>query len=285
SSSEDYFVQWKEMLNENNADFSLNNWLKKIEIGNKQGYINKRDIDRIINILSYRNAEAKFRVLIIWLPETFYHDIATRLLKTLEEPSEGTIFILISENMSNLAATILSRTQIFKIPRLEKQNIVDFLQKRYEFPLENCEEIAEQANGNLVTANTLAQKSDEFVENYKNFVEWMRNSYKFSLKDIVSFSEEMQKSGREQVKNFLNFCLNEFQNCLLLNNGNDNLVKISQEERQFLKNFAPFININNIEKISSEVEKAIYHIERNGNIQIIMFDLGLIISKAIKNDK
>jgi DNA polymerase III, gamma/tau subunits len=38
-----------------------------------------------------------------------------RLLKTLEEPSPGTVIVLLSENMENLAATILSRCVIFKL--------------------------------------------------------------------------------------------------------------------------------------------------------------------------
>ncbi len=42
-----------------------------------------------------------------------------RLLKTLEEPAPGTILILLSENMENLAGTILSRCVIFKLNPFE----------------------------------------------------------------------------------------------------------------------------------------------------------------------
>lgn len=51
-----------------------------------------------------------------------------RLLKTLEEPSPGTVMILLSENMENLAQTILSRCVIYRLnpfETLEYMNVLD----------------------------------------------------------------------------------------------------------------------------------------------------------------
>ncbi|QHI73991.1 hypothetical protein Ami3637_11995 [Aminipila terrae] len=42
-----------------------------------------------------------------------------RLLKTLEEPPEGTIIILLSENVENLVSTILSRCVVFRVNPFE----------------------------------------------------------------------------------------------------------------------------------------------------------------------
>ena len=42
-----------------------------------------------------------------------------RLLKTLEEPAPGTVMILLSENMENLAQTILSRCVIYRLNPFE----------------------------------------------------------------------------------------------------------------------------------------------------------------------
>jgi DNA polymerase-3 subunit delta' len=286
SSSENYIKQWEEMILQNDAAFSLNQWLKKLGIGNKQGFINKRDIDRILKIMSYKNYEAKYRVLILWLPETFYHDSATRLLKVLEEPSEGTVFIMVSENISTLAATILSRAQRFNIPALKDEDIINFLSKNFpDFPAENCADIAEQANGNLVLAKIIASNADDYIENHSLFITWMRHCFKFNLAELSPFCDKISKMGRENAKDFLFHCLNEFNNCLLLNNKNYDFVKISVEERNFLKNFAIFITEENLPVIFKETERAIYHIERNVQIPLVMLDLSFIISKALKVKK
>lgn len=48
-----------------------------------------------------------------------------RLLKTLEEPPEGTILILLSENIENLVQTILSRCVVFRVNPFEtEENII-----------------------------------------------------------------------------------------------------------------------------------------------------------------
>jgi DNA polymerase-3 subunit delta' len=286
SSSENYIKQWEEMILQNDATFSLNQWLKKLGIGNKQGFINKRDIDRILKIMSYKNYEAKYRVLILWLPETFYHDSATRLLKVLEEPSEGTVFIMVSENISTLATTILSRAQRFNIPALKNEDIIKFLSKNFsDFPQEHCEDIAEQANGNLVLAKIIASNADDYIENHNLFVTWMRHCYKFNLAELSPFCDKISKMGRENAKNFLNQCLNEFNHCLLLNNNNNDYVKISVEERNFLNNFAAYVTEDNLPVIYKEIEKATYHIERNVQISLVMLDLSLIFSKALRENK
>jgi DNA polymerase-3 subunit delta' len=52
--------------------------------------------------------------------EKLYPSAAPKLLKTLEEPENKTLFILLAENSDNILPTILSRTQLVKIPVLNK---------------------------------------------------------------------------------------------------------------------------------------------------------------------
>lgn len=58
-----------------------------------------------------------------------------RLLKTLEEPPEGTVLILLSENMENLTQTILSRCVKFRLNY--------FGQESYEGMMETAEKTAD----------------------------------------------------------------------------------------------------------------------------------------------
>ena len=51
-----------------------------------------------------------------------------RLLKTLEEPTPGTVMILLSENMENLAQTILSRCVIYRLNPFETMEYKNVLE-------------------------------------------------------------------------------------------------------------------------------------------------------------
>jgi DNA polymerase-3 subunit delta' len=48
-----------------------------------------------------------------------------------------------------------------------------------------------------------------------------------------------------------------------------------------LENFAPYVNETNILEISEELQKAIYHIERNGNSKIILTDLSIKLTRLL----
>jgi DNA polymerase-3 subunit delta' len=248
SDSSDYMDDWRKIIFENNAEFSLNQWYNQIGLENGQGYINKRDVDNIIKALTYKNFEAKTKIIILWMVEKFYHDISTRLLKILEEPSQGTVFLLISENANQIPATILSRTQLIRVPKMK----------------------------------TIIEKTEDDDLNHTNFVDWMRICFNVDTVQMDGFSKKMKDLGRERLKLFLNHALEKVRWTVMMNYQNTDQVQVSEEERAFLTKFSPFIHSNNLVKFISEIEKAIYHIERNANGHLVMFDLSIKLSGLLK---
>lgn len=67
-------------------------------------------------------------IVILQDADTMTLKAQNRLLKTLEEPAPGTVIILLSENMENLAQTILSRCVIFKLNSFETPEYRDVLE-------------------------------------------------------------------------------------------------------------------------------------------------------------
>jgi len=248
SDSSDYMDDWRKMVIEHNAEFTLNQWYDAIGLGNSQGYINKRDIDNVIKTLTYKNFEAPTRIIILWMVEKFYSDNSTRLLKVLEEPAEGTVFLLISENTNQIPATILSRTQLIRVPKINQA--------------------------------VVRTEDDNF--NHENFVEWMRMCLKVDTAQLNEFSKKMKDLGRERLKLFLNHALNKIQLTVMINYHNADTAQISPEEQAFLTKFSPYINSANLIKFVTEIEKAVYHVERNANGHLLMFDLSIKLSGLLK---
>lgn len=67
-------------------------------------------------------------IVILQDADTMTPKAQNRLLKTLEEPAPGTVMILLSENMENLAQTILSRCVIFRLNPFETPGYKDVLE-------------------------------------------------------------------------------------------------------------------------------------------------------------
>jgi DNA polymerase-3 subunit delta' len=282
SDSSDYMGDWRKMIREHHAEFSVNQWYDTIGIGDKQGYINKRDVDNIIKALTYKNFEAQTKIIILWMVEKFYHDISTRLLKVLEEPSEDTVFLLISENANQIPATILSRTQLIRVPKLDNFTIQNYLQQTYEISAEEAAQIAVQAKGNLLEAETIIAQTDDDNLNHSNFADWMRICFNVDTVRMDEFSKKMKDLGRERLKLFLHHALDKVRWTVMMNYQNSDQVLVSLEERAFLTKFSPFIHSNNLVKFITEIEKATYHIERNANGHLVMFDLSIKLSGLLK---
>jgi DNA polymerase-3 subunit delta' len=239
-------------------------------------------VDNVIKILTYKNFEAQTKIIILWMVEKFYHDISTRLLKVLEEPSEGTVFLLISENSNQIPATILSRTQLIRVPKIDDSTVQHFLQNTYEISAEEAAQIARQAKGNLLEAETIVARTDDDNFNHTNFVDWMRICFAVDTAQMDGFSRKMKDLGRERLKLFLHHCLDKVRWTVMMNYQNADQVLVSPEERAFLTKFSPYIHSNNLIKFTTEIEKAIYHIERNANGHLLMLDLSIKLSGLLK---
>ena len=293
--SKDFIVPWREFLQQNNYYVSLPDWYEKIGIEKKQGMINADEADGINRSLAYKAYEAEYKVMIIWMVEKMNITSANKLLKNLEEPSAKTLFILISENQEQIIATILSRAQLIKFPRLQDGDIEQALEQQYEMEAASASKIARMADGNYTVALMLAGKTgsgsislEAERERFVVFREWMRRCFTIAgnLKDYDKLQETLPlligDGSREKQKEMLAYCLHMFRICLQYNVGNQHLVKLDGEELDFVKNFSPFIHPRNIEKFDEEFNRAIFHIERNANAMIVLTDLSHLIARILK---
>jgi DNA polymerase-3 subunit delta' len=280
--SSDFISQWRELLLENNLMVSLEDWVEKISVENKQVIINADDCSEINRTLNYKSYESEYKVMIIWMAEKIFYSAAPKILKILEEPPGKTLFMLIAENQDLILPTILSRTQLVKIIKFEDWQIREMLVNKCDIPGEQAARISNLAEGNFVLALKLLNEAEDENYNYETFRDWMRLCYKHSIIEILSLTGVFSKLGREKQKNFLNYCLRMTRLCFHAGLGNNSLVKLDGEAALFSKNFSKFINQANVAGFADEFQKAVYHIERNANPSILFLDLSFTCINLLK---
>ncbi len=266
---------------------SLYNWYQHIGIEKKQGQIGVDEAEDIVKKLSLKSYEGGFKVMIIWMAEKLNTSAANKLLKIIEEPPEDTILILIAEDEEQIIKTILSRCQILRFKSLSEGEIRKALIRNEKVDEKLAAKIAHRANGNYNKAIHLLHNdaNDLAFENW--FIFWVRTAFKAKgdaevIKDLVSWSDEIARSGRETQKRFLQYCLQFFRQAMLLNYKVDELVYYEPQTQNFdIRKFAPFVHSTNIVKISGALDEAIYHIERNGNAKIILLDLSIKLTRFL----
>lgn len=281
-----YLEEWRQLL-EQQPYGNLFDWYKLLEVDNKQGQIGVEEALQIVKSLTLKSYEGGYKVMLIWMAEKMNTACANKLLKLIEEPPEKTIFILIAEDEEQIINTIKSRCQILHFPPLAEDAIVEGLVTKYHIETSVASKIAHQANGNYNKACDLIYQDSEDIQFEKWFILWVRSAFKAkgnksAIHDLISWSEEIAKTGRETQKKFLAFCLNYFRQALLLNYKANDLVYLEPKAESFkLENFAPFVHDSNILEISDELQDAIYHIERNGNSKIILTDLSIKLTRLL----
>ena len=106
--------------------------------------------------------------------------------------------------------------------------------------------------------------------------------YQAKILNLTRWVDLIDSWGRERQKGFLQYALKMIRESLIQNFGHKSIKKVRKSEALFIKNFAPYINQNNIIEIIEELESAHMHVERNGRAKIIFMDLTLKISILIR---
>ena len=200
--------------------------------------------------------------------------------KLLEEPPEKTLFLLIAENTEHILPTILSRTQIFKVPRISHTDLSAALMQLHGQELSHADLAAHMAEGNWLKAlEHISTNKDMSIHEF--FVECMRISYKKDVISMLNWANKMAAQTKEQQKTFLLYALHIFRQSLLYNYTGKKLVRVTEQERGFISNFSPFITGNNIKGLYDAFSDSHYHIQRNANQKLLFTDLVFNTMKMI----
>lgn len=283
--SNHFLTEWRTFVKEQPYG-NLFDWYQILEIENKQGLIGVDEAQDIVKSLSLKAYEGGYKVMIIWMADKMNTAAANKLLKLIEEPPSKTFFILIAEDEEQIIQTIRSRCQILHFPPLAENVITEALQAK-GLDANAALKIAHQANGNFNKAIDLVNRDSEDLVFEKWFVSWVRAAFKARgnkavIHDLLSWSEEVAKTGRETQKKFLLFCIDVFRQAMLVNYQAGELAFMDFSVEGFkLEKFAPFVHGNNILEITEELEDAIYHIERNGNSKIVLTDVSIKLTRLL----
>ena len=293
----DAFLEpWRTILLDKHY-FDLEDWHNAIGMETKQSMIYEKESGEILRKLSLKPYGNGYKVMIIWQPEKMNITTANKLLKLLEEPPEKTVFLLVSEHPEMLLATIRSRVQTIRVPRLETETITQALvDEGIEWT--KAYDIARIANGSYLAARKKADESEENQQELRDFIALFRDAYTVgvlkdpqkkyeSLKRLRQWSLDMSDSkvGRERQKHFLQYAQQQVRENYIRNVGEAELNYQMEAERDFSVKFAPFIHDGNVEAIMRQLDLAERQIEQNGNAKMIFFDLCLQMIVLIKKPK
>ncbi len=273
SKCDDDLKAWRQQLAEQ-PYFGLKQWTERLG-GSKAAVIPVTAAQAVMEKLSLKTYEARYKVMIIWLPEKMNESASNKLLKILEEPPAGTVFILVSEQTYGILPTILSRTQALRIPAIDDEAMAAELAARHHMEPDAARRTAHVAQGNMVKAIELATGGGTADEYLELFMRLMRTCYTRKVPDIIALSDDLARLSRDGLRNWLTYCLHMLRENFVAGLGESRISYMTDAEAAFSERFAAFVHIGNVEEMAREINLAIAQTEQNGNARIITTDLML----------
>ena len=166
------------------------------------------DQDETIKIEQIRNLQAKIlekpiisnkKVYIINNADTMTKEAQNCLLKTLEEPPEYVVIILIGANENIFLNTIRSRCTKISFEPLKEKELIKILKEKFNIYLEP-EYLIKVAQGSVKTALSIAQKKDL----YKSVQDVFENTDKYTLLDVLNKLQVLYKN-KENIQEILDY--------------------------------------------------------------------------------
>ena len=276
--SKELIAPWREAVLEN-PYFNSYQWLQHLGAENKQGNITAEECREVIKGLSLKSFEATYKVHIIWMPE-YLRNEGNILLKLLEEPPPGTVILLVAEHSEKILPTILSRTQLLKTDSISDEQIIEALTAHHQLEAQEAATIARLAEGNYNKALELIHhEQQDFLEIMRH---WLNYCVAGKVHELFQWIDSFSGQGRETIKNFLSYNLHLLRESFLLKFGHENLVRLNPSELAFAQKFNVFLEGENLDKITTEINKSIGYIERNANPKITLINLSLYLNKWLR---
>lgn len=280
--SDMYLEEFRNMVLKNNGYINYDDWIGYQCADKKQGMIREKDASNIVQMLSMKTYEAKNKVLIIWKPDKMNAAAANEVLKTLEEPTDNTAILMVSDAAESILPTIMSRSQVVRVPRIDEASIVQAVAAQNNIAgIEAA--VASASEGDYIRALQYTDASNTERQYAEMFVQWMRKLFKLNMVPLSAFVDSLHGMSRDEQQQFLRYSQEAVRACFLKTAAGIVLAhRIQFGDAKFNERFPCMISANNIERINAALDEAIMAIARNGYDKLVFMKLSFTLSSLLK---
>lgn len=197
------------------------------------------------------------------------------LLKTIEEPPEYAVILLLTGNIDGMLPTILSRCVRLDLRALPDDLVKNYLMERLHIPDYQAEVDASFAQGNIGKAEQAAT-SEEFAEMTRKALQLLRYVNEMEVFDLVDAMKELAPD-KENIYDYLDLFLLWFRDVLMFKATRDVDHLVFKQEINLIKDQARERSYEGLEKILDAIEKAKTRLRANVNFDLVLELLFLTI--------
>ena len=219
-------TQCERIINGTHADVELIGLDDKDSLSSRQGVISIEQVRDIQKKIALSPFEGKYRVIIFSKAENLTLEASNCLLKTLEDPPDSVVIVLLAANMGNLLSTVVSRCLLVQFKPVNINLIKDYLLDNFSINEKQAFEISRVSQGCPGWAIS-AMENTEVIEEFNNIIEKIDAVIKGDVQLRLEYADDMAnafKKEKKVVKDELYLWLNYWRDILLTKIGAVDLV-------------------------------------------------------------
>jgi DNA polymerase-3 subunit delta' len=239
--------------------------------GESKTKISVEQVDQILHSVNLAPYEGKYKVFIVDGVEFMSIGAANRLLKTIEEPVENVIFILLTSNQSLVPATIVSRCQRLELLPVSTETIEKGLIELYRVEPEKARLLARIANGcfgwavSAIRDDTLIQQRTEWLDAWREmFNADYDRRFTFAAKLVEKYTQ-----NRGIVQQKLDLLLGWWHDLLLVKADCEKDIINIDYQNELIKMAAGY-SLGQIRSFIARIQSAKEQLRYNTNQQLVM---------------
>ena len=232
---------------------------------------------QVNNTVDIKPYQGPYKVYIIPQADLMTPQAQNALLKTIEEPPEYAVFLLLTENAETLLATINSRCVMLKLRNIKDTLIKKYLMENLQIPDYKADVCTAFAQGNMGRAIMLAN-SEHFNEIREEAVQLLKYIHEMELNEIVSAVKNITVYKLEIV-DYLDIIMIWYRDVLLYKATKDVDKVVFKDQMTYIKEQARKSSYEGIERILKSLENAKSRLRANVNFDLVMELLFLTIKE------
>ena len=198
------------------------------------------------------------------------------LLKTIEEPSGLSKFILITSNRSRLLMTLCSRCMIINFEKLSETEVKRGLENQ---DVENAEKIAIISNGSLGQAITFAQ--NDGLQIREDSLTFLESLSKLTIEDIFNKGQTLSTLPKDNFKDWTINFQKFLRDLLIIDTELENDYYYNNDLKSRLSKLRTYFTDNAVFKMLNEIAEIQKRLNSNANLELLIESFFIKLKRSL----
>jgi len=236
--------------------------------------------NQILNDIDLKPYSSKYKIYIVPDAQLMNPQAQNALLKTLEEPPEYAVIMLLTNNVDKFLPTILSRCIVLNFKPVEPLDMMEYLTTQIGVDQTTARFCTDFAQGNLGKAVRLAI-SPEYGEIKEDTIRLLRQMDSMEIDEIIAAVKQMGKYKLD-ITDYIDIMTMWFRDILMVKISNSPNKLIFKQEYSVMRKQASRISYEGVEEILGAMDKLKIRLEANVNFDIAMELMLLTIKENLE---